>query len=77
MRRSDALARWFWPGKGSRQGKNYWSPAGDAFLLKARDEWGLSFPAIDRLMKFRRGQATYRYGVLRSSVCAQTQERGE
>lgn len=62
VRRSDALRYGF--GRSRRRKTRVCSPAADAFLLRARQEWGLSFAAIDRLMKTYRGWAAYRYARL-------------
>jgi hypothetical protein len=63
VKRSDALGCPFTPGKGMTG--IAWSARADAFLLRARDEWNLSFHAIGRLMKWPMQRACYRYGVLK------------
>jgi hypothetical protein len=62
VKKSDALAYHFTPGKGK---SGYaWSPRADAFILLAHDEWGLSWSAIGRLMKWPPQRCIYRYKVL-------------
>jgi hypothetical protein len=63
VKRSDALGCPFTPGKGMNG--IAWSARADAFLLRARGEWNLSFPAIGRLMKWPMQRACYRYGCLK------------
>lgn len=64
--RSDALAHPFHPGKGYTGYE--WSPRADAFLLRARDEQGLSFAAIGRLMKWPDQRVAYRYHLLKGML---------
>ncbi len=63
VKRSDVLACHFVPKKG--HAGYAWSARADAFLLKARNEWRLTFAAIGRLMKWSARLVEYRYRVLR------------
>lgn len=63
IKRSDALAHPFRTGKGMTTGYD-WSVRGDEFLLRAHDEWGLTYAAIARLMKWPEKRVTYRYYCL-------------
>ena len=49
--RSDAVRATFYTGKGSQKKISRFSPAADAWILKARDELGMTFIAIGRTMK--------------------------
>jgi hypothetical protein len=65
VKKSNALAHPFFARKG-RPGtpRGNWTARGDAFLLKARDEWRLQWVVIGRLMKWPEKTAMYRYKTL-------------
>lgn len=62
----------FYRGKGETE-LGDWSAAGDAFLLAARAA-GRTWVEIERLMKWPRGRAAYRHGVLIERAGAEARE---
>ena len=51
IRRSDAEA-FVYPKKGERSAlRDFWTPAAEAFIVKAHEEWGKSYKDIRRMMK--------------------------
>ena len=65
VRRSDALARPFYPHKGIwKRHCSFSTPRADAFLVKALWEWGLSYAEIAKLMKWDVRRVQYRYCTL-------------
>jgi hypothetical protein len=58
VRRSDALAAGFYQGKGNHKPVRF-TPAADEWILKAREELGMTFIAIGRTMKI--GKWKYRH----------------
>jgi hypothetical protein len=70
IKRSDALNRPFYPGKGRSTGKDHWPPRADAFILRARDELRLPYAVIGRMMKWPEKRVMYRYYTLKGKTNA-------
>lgn len=67
VRRSDAIAWQVSPRKGRPGVARSWTPAADAFILRAR-EMGLSYVAIERMMKRSHESVRVRYKRLMESM---------
>ena len=69
VKRSDALAHRMYPGKGEgRRHCGFSTPRADAFLIKARDDWGLQYQVIAKMMKWKLKRVEYRYHRLKGTL---------
>lgn len=67
VKRSDLDAYGLRPGKGSAQAQ-VWSPQADAYILRARDELGMTWMAIAARMKWTYQRVAYRYHCLKEML---------
>jgi hypothetical protein len=58
--KSDAVAATFYTGKGSQKKISRFTPAADVWILKARDELGMTFIGIGRTMKIGKWNYVHR-----------------